>query len=289
MMLTPSRHHFIMPSSDYILTTTDAELVRLGVQHRLWSEWAFGAWERGGFGLGQTIIDVGCGPGYAALDLAQLVGSGGKVIAIDESARFVEHLQNAAAALGLENIIDARVGDVQALGLDGVEADGAYARWVLCFVEQPEEVVAGVARALRSGGRFVVQDYYHYEAVRLGPPAKVLDTVIAAVKEAWLARKGDPQIGLRLPAMMVKSGLQVRSIRPMVRIAHGGSEAGAGGSPLWNWPITFFSNFLPVLEEKKLLSRSQTEEFLALLREYAGREDAFFASPPMVEIVGEKV
>jgi ubiquinone/menaquinone biosynthesis C-methylase UbiE len=275
-------------TTDYVLTTTEAELVRLGIQHRLWSEFAFGAWERAGFGLGQTIIDVGCGPGYASFDLAQLVGAQGRVLAIDESARFIEHLQKAAAALGLDNIIDARVGDVRKLGLDGANADGAYARWVLCFVDRPEDVVAGVAWALKRGGRFVVQDYYHYEAVQLGPPAKILDTVIAAVKEAWLARAGDPQIGLRLPAMMVKSGLRVRWIRPMVRIAHGGSEAGFDGSPLWNWPKTFFTNFLPVLEGQGLLTAAQTREFLELLVEYSRREDAFFASPPMVEIVGEK-
>jgi len=267
-------------SSDYVLTTTDAELARLGLQHRLWSESAFAAWERAGFGLGQTIVDVGCGPGYASIDLAQLVGAKGKVIAIDEAARFIEHLQKAAAALGLGNI-DARVEDVRELKLDGADADGAYARWVLCFVDRPEDVVAGVVRGLRPGGRFVVQDYYHYEAVRLGPPAAILDTVISAVTEAWVGRGGDPEMGLRLPHMMVKHGLHIREIRPLVRIAH-------GGSPLWNWPLTFFRNFLPVLEEMNLLTRAQTAEFLDLLQDYSGRSDTFFVTPPMLEIVAEK-
>jgi SAM-dependent methyltransferase len=273
-----------MPSSsstDYVLTTTDAELARLGVQHRLWSESAFAVWERAGFGLGKTIIDVGCGPGYAAIDLAQLVGADGRIVAIDSSERFIAHLQRAAAALGLRQI-EAKVGDVRSLELDGANADGAYARWVLCFVDRPDDVVAGVAGAIRRGGKFVVQDYYHYEAVRLGPPAAILDTVIAAVKEAWRGRGGDPDMGLRLPSMMVKNRLAIREIRPLVRIAH-------GDSPLWNWPKTFFRNFLPVLEGQGLLTAAHTREFLALLEEYSRREDAFFASPPMLEIIAEKV
>ncbi len=34
----------------------------------------------------------------------------------------------------------------------------------MCFVPEPEKVVAAVARALKPGGAFVIQEYANYEA-----------------------------------------------------------------------------------------------------------------------------
>ena len=64
-------------SKDYVLGTHDEEIERLGLQHRVWQQRAFEGWRSAGIGPGQTVLDVGCGPGYAALDLAELVGASG--------------------------------------------------------------------------------------------------------------------------------------------------------------------------------------------------------------------
>jgi ubiquinone/menaquinone biosynthesis C-methylase UbiE len=49
------------------------------------------AW-RAGFRNGYTLIDVGCGPGFAAMDLAAIAGTRGTVVAIDQSRRFLDAL-----------------------------------------------------------------------------------------------------------------------------------------------------------------------------------------------------
>ena len=59
---------------DYVLGTHDEEIARLGLQHRVWRPRALDAWTRAGFTQGQTLLDVGCGPGHASVDLAELVG-----------------------------------------------------------------------------------------------------------------------------------------------------------------------------------------------------------------------
>src|SRR5206468_8251332 len=89
---------------DYILGTHDEELERLGLQHRVWRPRALDAWRRAGITAGQTVLDVGCGPGYAALDLAEIVGPSGRVVALDRSRRFLDALERSRDQRGLVQI-----------------------------------------------------------------------------------------------------------------------------------------------------------------------------------------
>ncbi|MCH8273550.1 MAG: methyltransferase domain-containing protein [Armatimonadetes bacterium] len=258
----------------YVLGTDSSELRRLALQHSLWREQAVSLWDRSGFGRGDTILDVGCGPGYASVDLAERVGPDGRVIALDESPRFISHL----TGRGVANV-EASVADVQRLSLPAGIADGAYARWVLCYVEDPEAVVAGVANALRAGGAFAVQDYFNYRAIALAPKSDLIDRVIAAVEESFRMRGGDSDVAARVPGMMLRHGLRVKEITPIIRVAVKGDE-------LWQWPITFFRNYLPSLVSIGLLNAAQSEEFLEELVARSEDPAGFFSTPPMYDIIG---
>src|SRR5688572_2810038 len=149
---------------EYVLGTGADEVARLGLQHRLWSDAAHSLWRRAQIRIGHRVLDVGCGPGFAAFDMAQMVGKNGAVVGVDESAVYIAHLAAQAQSRSLPHCRGV-VGDVQRLGdsMKGEQAfDMAYARWVLCFVPDPEAVVAGVAKSLRSGGRFCINDYFNY-------------------------------------------------------------------------------------------------------------------------------
>ena len=264
--------------NEYLLGTDDDELRRLGFQHQVWVREAAAAWERGGFGPGSHVLDVGCGPGYAALDLARLVGREGRVVGVDVSARFVAHLQARAAAMGLANV-SVEVQDVEALSLPPESFDGAYARWVLTFVRRPEAVVAGVAKALRRGGRFVVHDYSRYAAFQVAPEHPAVHRVIEAVIASWTGGGGDPNVGARVPRMMHDAGLEVVSITPISRIAR-------PHDALWQWPRTFFDNFLPHLVRTGYLAEEEQRAFDAVWAERAADPASYLATPPMVEVVG---
>src|SRR5262245_17883632 len=93
-----------MSDSEYVLGTDAVEIERLGLQHRVWRPYVLDAWRRAGIGPGHTVLDLGCGPGHASLDLAMEVGPTGHVIAIDQSRRFLDHLDGRARAAGLSNI-----------------------------------------------------------------------------------------------------------------------------------------------------------------------------------------
>ena len=266
---------------EYVLGTHAAELERLGVQHRLWSAQAFALWEAAGIGVGQTVLDVGSGPGYTSLDLAGVVTPRGKVIALDESESFIKHLQERSAILNLTHL-EARVCDVQRINLPEASVDAAYNRWVLCFVPDPEAVIAGVARALRPNGVFAIQEYMNYGEMLFAPESAAFRRGIEVVEEAWRKRGGDPNIGLRLPALLAQHGFALEMIRPLHRIAR-------PGTPFWHWPTIFFRNFLPMLVQQGALRRDEHEAFMRDWEARSNNPAAFYCSPPMVEIIARRV
>jgi len=265
---------------EYVLGTDEDELVRLGFQHQLWLAEAVRGWERAGFRPGDHLLDVGCGPGYVSLELARLVGNSGHVLAVDMSQRFIAYLREQIRLRGTENI-KTMIGDVGQLDIAGRSVDGAYARWVLCFVENPESVVATVARALRPGKAFVVQDYFNYEAAVIAPRDEIFDHVFRVVGQSFRMRQGDPNVGSHVPLMMERCGLEVREINSLSRIAR-------PGTALWKWPETFFQNYLPVLVEMELISQSERARFEKLWAERSEDAGAFFCTPPMIEVIGVK-
>ena len=265
---------------EYALGTNDAEIVRLGLQHKMWSASAYSIWERAGIRAGHTVLDLGCGPGYTSRDLAGVVTPKGKVVAVDESVRFIEHLK-ARPPSPAEAAIDARVGDVQKLDLDADMFDAAYQRWVLCFVKDPDAVIRGVARALKRGGVFASQDYMHYEGILLAPPSRAWERFVRVVAEAWRGHGGDTEIGMRLPAILAKHGLKTIEIAPLHRVAR-------PSSPLWTWPTIFIETYAPKLVEEGRLTPAEHEALVADWKARASDPSAYFVSPPMVDIIAVK-
>jgi ubiquinone/menaquinone biosynthesis C-methylase UbiE len=265
---------------EYVLGTGDAELARLGFQHQVWASATAAAWERGGFRPGARILDVGCGPGYATFDLAHLVGPAGHVLAVDVSARFIDYLDAERRRRGVEHV-EARVEDLEELSVSAASVDGAFARWVLCFVRRPEVVVQHVARALRPGGAFVVMDYCNYEGFTVAPRDAAIDRVVAAVARSFRRHGGDPNVGSALPAFMRGAGLEVRTLRPLVRLAR-------PGSALWEWPGSFFTRYVLNLVQMGEITDEERLAFLRAWEERSRSPDAFLLTPPMVEVVGVK-
>jgi SAM-dependent methyltransferase len=261
---------------EYVLGTNDQELVRLGLQHQIWRGVAYEAWERAGFVPGMRLLDVGSGPGYTTADLAELAGPAGHVTAVDISQRFVAFLRSR----NLTNV-EVLLGDVQEMGLPAEHFDGAYSRWVMCYLPHPQRVIERVARALKPGARFVVQDYFNYTGVMLAPRSEAFQRVIAAVQKSWREKGGDTDFGCRLPDLFARAGLRVTDVRPLVRI-------GRPHELLWRWPDTFFRIFVPALVKQGYLTESDHRAFQTDWEQHSHDPNAFFASPPMVEVIGEK-
>src|SRR5580704_12850114 len=94
---------------------------------------------------GERILDLGCGDGVLTEKIA---AAGATVVAVDAAPDMVA----AAKAKGL----DARVVPGQSLAF-AREFDAVFSNAALHWMRPPEAVLAGVARALKPGGRFVAE------------------------------------------------------------------------------------------------------------------------------------
>lgn len=106
---------------------------------------------------GERILDLGCGDGALT---AKLVAAGARVVGVDSSLSMVK----AAQALGL----DAQLMNAEELPFEA-EFDAVFSNAVLHWVNNHEAMLAGVYRALKPGGRFIVEmgGYGNVAAIRV--------------------------------------------------------------------------------------------------------------------------
>lgn len=114
---------------------------------------------------GEKILDLGCGDGHLT---RRLVEAGCEVIGVDSSPDMVAE----ASRLGL----NVRLLSGEALDFDN-EFDAVFSNAALHWMNDVDAVLAGVARALKSGGRFVGEMGGH------GNVAAITIALIAALEQ----------------------------------------------------------------------------------------------------------
>ncbi len=264
---------------NYLLGDSDEELIRLGIQHRVWAEPTYGGWRRAGFGVGDTLLDLGCGPGFTALELAEWVGPTGRIIAADQSERFLSILRQRAVGKGLR--IDTLAGNAEELAIESNSLDGAYARWLFCFLANPGEVIYRLSTALKPGATFVSLDYFNYRAFTLAPRSDAMDEVVAVIERHWREQGGSLSIQGAMPGLLTDCGFEVVSVRQV-------SEIARPGSPLWAWPEAFLRGHLPTLVADKQIGPELVEAFWADWAAAASQPESYLCLPPLVEIQARK-
>lgn len=264
----------------YLLGSHDAEWKRLQLQHRLWKGPTDQLQQRAGFGPGQRILDLGCGPGFTTLDLARLVGPTGEVIGRDLDARSLQHLEKLAAK---ESHVRMRAEHADAAApIDaGGGFDGIFSRWLLCWLPNPEAVIARCAAALLPGGRLALFDYLHYNGLELLPQSPEFRHGIDAVQKRWRRTGGDPDIGNRLPRLCREAGLEVTHQEALV-------FAVRPTDPLWQWPTSFFPGFLAKLVHDGDLSAEGAQAFHSAWRRAEDDPDGLFLTPPIQCLVARR-
>jgi SAM-dependent methyltransferase len=101
---------------------------------------------------GERVLEIGCGPGTTAVELAARTAPAGEVVGVDISPAMVAAATRRAAAAGVTNV-RFEAADAQTADLGG-PFDAAYSRFGVMFFVDPPAAFANIGRALRAGGRF---------------------------------------------------------------------------------------------------------------------------------------
>jgi SAM-dependent methyltransferase len=156
--------------------------------------------ERVGIRAGDRCLDVGCGAGHVARELARMAGPQGRVLGIDSDPKVLELAAQETA--GIANL-SFQQGDVRTLQGDGY--DVVYARFLLTHMPDPAAVLARMAACLKPGGKLVVEDIDHGRVV-CEPPSPAYARYTELYEELIGRRGGDLRIGLKLLRLLRQAG-----------------------------------------------------------------------------------
>ena len=110
-------------------------------------------------GPGSRVLDVAAGAGEQTLCAARRVGASGRVLATDISPAILRYAHQAARRAGLANVETLELDGERHETLDEGSFDAAISRVGLIYFPDQQRALAGIRRALVSGGRFAAVVY----------------------------------------------------------------------------------------------------------------------------------
>jgi SAM-dependent methyltransferase len=266
---------------DYVLGTHDEEITRLGLQHRVWRPIALSCWQRAGITIGSRVLDLGAGPGYAAADLAEIVGPAGKVVALERSSNFRRALEERCRARSLGNVQIHEL-DLMTDQLPEGPYDFSWCRWVASFVTDPARLVEKLGQVMRPGSVAIFHEYADYLTWRFIPRLPNQERFAQEVKASWSAAGGKADIGLDLPTYLGQNGFVIRSAQPRIYCV-GPSDY------MWQWPASFIGIGLARLQDLGRIDTAFAAKVQQEVDEAGRNSTSRLVTPLVLEIVAEKV
>jgi SAM-dependent methyltransferase len=157
---------------------------------------------------GERILEIGSGLGQFARDMARRAGPAARVLGIERSPGQIREAVRAARGAGEAMLVEWRRGDALKLPLRRAEwgsFDVAHARFLLEHVPDPLAVVRSMARAVRPGGRIVLEDDDH-DVLRLWPEPPGFMPLWRAYIRSFDRLGNDPAVGRRLVWLLHQAG-----------------------------------------------------------------------------------
>ena len=271
---------------EYVLGTGLDELSRLGIQHRIWADAAVTAWRKAGIGPGRRVLDLGCGPGHATFDMAQLVTESGHILALDESTEFIDKLNAQAKQRELTQIL-AKVADAQNFSSQlkiKNSFDHVYCRWVLCWLKDPFQALSEIHQTLKPGGRVILHDYFNWRSMCLAPRSQAVEKMVQAAVSSFEDRSGNVDVAADVPGYLKRLGFRTLHFDVIERVVLGGGQDSTAA-----WPLSWWRSYGPKLVQIGKLSQTDCEQALNDLNRLENSDDCFFVCPPVFEFIAEKI
>ncbi len=110
---------------------------------------------------GMTVLDLGCGPGFFSIDMAQMVGASGRVIASDLQEGMLQKLRNKIQGTELEERITLHKCEEKTIGVPW-NVDFVLAFYMVHEVPNQEEFFIEMESIIKPNGQvFIVEPPFH--------------------------------------------------------------------------------------------------------------------------------
>ncbi len=107
---------------------------------------------------GQTVADIGAGTGLFTRLFSDAVGKDGRVIAVEISQKFLDHIEKSSRDAGQQNV-ETLLCKQDSTELPAESIDVAFVCDTYHHFEFPLKTMASIRQALRPGGRVIVVDF----------------------------------------------------------------------------------------------------------------------------------
>jgi ubiquinone/menaquinone biosynthesis C-methylase UbiE len=109
---------------------------------------------------GMCVLEPGPGMGFFTIEIARLVGSSGRVVAVDVQPRMIEALRRRARKAGLADLIDARTVSPGSMELSDLDAavDFVFAFAVVHEMPSSASFFLEAARAMKPGAGLLLAE-----------------------------------------------------------------------------------------------------------------------------------
>ncbi|MGC0422062.1 methyltransferase domain-containing protein [Embleya sp. AB8] len=161
---------------------------------------------------GQTVVDLGCGPGTDLGALADAVTTTGAVIGIDHDQTAVDAARERSAD---RDSVTVHLGDIHDLRLADRTADRARTDRVLQHVANPVLALREIHRVLRPGGR-VIMGEPNWDTLTIDHPDVTLSHAYTQYVTDKVIRNA--RIGSQLPRLAAEVGFAVPTVIPVTPV-----------------------------------------------------------------------
>ena len=200
----------------YIIDGGRSGAERLGVLARAMAPATGALLDRSGPWEGLNVLDLGCGSGDVTIEIARRVGARGRVVGIDMDPSVLTHARERCDGAAVR--VDWQQGRAEELA-EVAAYDIACARFLLSHLADPARVLQGIRRAIRPGGRVVLEDidiamHVHW------PPSPAFQRYVELYLRTAAMRGADPRIGPRLHVLLCDAGFELVDIAISMPVFH---------------------------------------------------------------------
>lgn len=221
---------------------------------------------------GQSVLDIGCGPGTITLGLARQVAPG-QTIGVDRAGEPLIAACSAAAEQGVTNVAFT-VGDAYQLDFPDKSFDVAHAHQVLQHLTDPIAALKEMRRVCRSGGYVAARDA-DYAAMAWYPADPRLDRWLELYHQVARDNGGEPDAGRRLLAWAHAAGYADVTATASAW-CYSTSEQRAWWGSTWAERVTE-SRFARQAVAGGFCDQQQLESLAAGWRDWGAADDGWFA------------